>query len=286
MKKVLVIALFFMAGILEAYSQPVPNDLPPYSAIVHYKLMVGYNTTTVLIFPAPVNQADRGYKDIIAQIQPGVENVLKVKAARRDFASTNLHVFTSDGKVYAFDVSYISNPAQTTYDLTKLSVENDSDTAQSGIITFTQKPIDKALLEINVEKSKKSKSFFSTSIHKYRMKLRLQTIHLADNIMFFGFEIANRSNLPYNIDFTKVFIQDQQKVKRSSVQDREITPLYKDTLSTIPGNAVVKWVVAVPKFTIPEHRHFVLEIYEQNGGRHLTLEIKNRQLFEARTYSK
>jgi len=286
MKKVLVIALFFMTSMLEAYSQPLPNDLPSSSAIVHYKLMVGYNTTTVLIFPAPVKQADRGYKDIIAQIQPGVENVLKVKAARRDFTSTNLHVFTSDGKVYAFDVSYISNPAQTTYDLTKLVVESNSDTAQRGIITFTQKPMNKELLEMNAEKSKESKPFFSTSIHKYRMKLKLQTIHLADDILFFGFEVANRSNLPYSIDFTKVFIQDKQKVKRSSIQQREIIPLYKDTLSTIPGNAVVQWVIAVPKFTIPEHRHFVLEIYEHNGGRHLTLEIKNRQLFEARTYSK
>jgi len=56
----------------------------------------------------------------MAQKQPGVENVLKVKAARKDFPPTNLHVFTADGRVYAFDVSYSPNPPQTTYDLTKL----------------------------------------------------------------------------------------------------------------------------------------------------------------------
>lgn len=286
MKKALVIVIFLVAGMLGAYSQPLPNDLPFSSAIVHYKLMVGYSTTTVLIFPAAVKQADRGYKDIMAQIQPGVENVLKVKAARRDFTSTNLHVFTSDGKVYAFDVNYTPNPAQTTYDLSKLPVESNSDTTQRKIITFTQRPFNKELLQMHAERSKESKPFFSTRIRKYRMKLQLQTIYLADDILYFGFEIANRSNIPYNIDFTKVFIQDKQKVKRSSVQQRELAPLYKDTLSTIPGNSVVQWVIAVPQFTIPEHRHFVLEIYERNGGRHLTLEIKNRQLFESRTYSK
>jgi conjugative transposon TraN protein len=282
MKKILVTVLFCTGAILAAYSQPAPNDLLSSTAIVHYKLMVGYNTTTILIFPAPVKQADRGYKDVMAQKQPGVENVLKVKAARRDFPPTNLHVFTSDGKVYAFDVNYISDPMQTTYDLTKLVVASSSDTTQRETITFTQKPLNKELLEINVEKVKKSKPFFSTGTHKYRMKLQLQTIHLADEILFFGFEIANRSNLPYNIDFAKVFIQDKQRVKRYSVQQQEITSLYKDTLTVIPGNASVKWVLAVPKFTIPDHRQFVLEIYERNGGRHLTLEIKNRQLFEAK----
>src|SRR6185312_9889025 len=250
--------------------------------IIHYKLAIGYNTTTVLIFPAPVKQADRGYKDLIAQKQPGVENVLKIKAARRDFPPTNLHVFTSDGRIYAFDVSYTPDPPQTTYDLTKLDT-GKGDAGQQDIIKLSQKVVDKEQLIKNADKVREAKPFFSTSNHKYRMKWQLRTIYLSDDILLFGFTIANRSNLPYNIDFTRLYIRDKQKVKRASVQEREVIPLYKDTVTTIPGNATAKWVVAVPKFTIPDHRKFVLEMYEKNGGRHLTLEVTNRQLFKAKS---
>ena len=84
MKKIAYSVLLVMITIA-AFSQPVTSVLPATASIIHYKLSVGYNTTTVLIFPAPVKQADRGERDLLAQKQPGVENVLKVKAARRDF---------------------------------------------------------------------------------------------------------------------------------------------------------------------------------------------------------
>jgi conjugative transposon TraN protein len=281
MKKILFISLFLAITTTVTFSQPNINNLPASTNVIHYKLAVGYNTTTVLIFPAPVKQADRGYKDLIAQKQPGVENVLKIKAARRDFIPTNLHVFTGDGRIYAFDVSYSPDPSQTTYDLTKLDSLRKQDGPQE-IIEFSHKGIDNAQLAKSVEMVREAKPFFSSNTHKYRMKLQLQSIYLSGNILLFGFEIANKSHLPYNIDFTRLYIRDKQKVKRSSLQEQDIIPLYKDTVTSIAGNSAVKWVVAVPKFTIPDHRHLVLEMYEKNGGRQVTLEITNRQIFEAK----
>ena len=281
MKKIVFISLLLLAIATTTFCQPVINSLPASTNIIHYKLTVGYSTTTILIFPAPVKQADRGYKDLIAQKQQGVENVLKIKAARKDFIPTNLHVFTGDGRIYAFDVSYSPDPSQTTYDLTKL----DSASKQEGpqeIIEFSKKGLDNEQLAKSVEKVRQAKSFFSSSTRKYRMKLQLQTIYLSDNILLFGFEIANRSNLPYSIDFTRLYIRDKRKAKRSSLQQRDIIPIYKDTATSIAGNATVKWVVAVPQFTIPDHRQLVLEVYEKNGGRYVTLEVTNRQLFKAK----
>jgi conjugative transposon TraN protein len=281
MKKIILISLFLVALVVTTFSQPIVHDLPAFTKIIHYKLTVGYNTTTVLIFPAPVKQADRGYKDLIAQKQPGVENVLKIKGARRDFLPTNLHVFTGDGRLYAFDVIYASEPTQTTFDLTKLDSVAKQDDPQ-GIIEFSRKEIDNEQLVKSVEKVRGAKPFLSGRINEYRMKLGLQSIYLSGNILLFGFEITNRSNLPYNIDFTRLYIRDKQKIKRSSLQEREIIPLYKDTVTSVAGETTVKWVVAVPKFTIPDNRQFVFEMYERNGGRHLNLKVKNRQLFEAR----
>jgi conjugative transposon TraN protein len=266
--------------VLNSFSQ-LPSGLPSYTAITHYKLSVGYYTTTVLIFPSAIDTADRGQWDLMAQKQPGVKNVLKLKARHKDFNPTNLHVFMSNGRIYAFDVIYSSTPPQTTYDLTKLDSVSEQD-GPPEIIEFSKTGLNNEQLVKSVEKVRQSKNFFSSSTRKYRMKLQLQTIYLSDNILLFGFEIANQSNLPYDIDFARLYIRDKQKVKRSSLQQRDIMPLYKDTATSIAGNTAVKWVVAVSKFTIPDHRQLVLEVYEKNGGRYVTLEVTNRQLFKAK----
>src|SRR5450631_4405201 len=103
MKKIVCFSLFFLVAAITCFAQLVSDSLPASTLVLHYRLAVGCTTTTVLIFPSPVKQADRGYKDLIAQKQTGVEKVLKIKAARTDFTPTNLHVFTADGKIYAFD---------------------------------------------------------------------------------------------------------------------------------------------------------------------------------------
>ena len=36
------------------------------------------------------------------------------------------------------------------------------------------------------------------------------------------------------------------------------------------------------KFTIPDARHLVIELFEENGGRNLELLIKNRMIVNAR----
>lgn len=282
MKKIIYCSLFLAMVTITAFSQPTSNALPATTVLIHYKLSVGYNATTVLIFPASVKQADRGERDLLAQKQPGVENVLKVKAARKDFTPTNLHVFTSDGRVYAFDVSYTSDPVQTTYDLGKLQATGSIDDNPKDRIELSNKPLDTAKLASNIAKIKAARPFFSTHSSKYKMKVQLQTIYRSGDVLFLGLKITNRSILPYTIDFSKLYIRDKKRAKRSSIQEREITPLYRDPVSTIPGKSPVQWAIAIPQMTIPEHRQLVWEMEEKNGGRYLMLEIKNQQLFKAR----
>ena len=57
--------------------------------------------------------------DIIAGKADGAENVVRVKAAVRNFAAeTNLTVITEDGGFFTFDVYYAENPAVSTLNLT------------------------------------------------------------------------------------------------------------------------------------------------------------------------
>jgi conjugative transposon TraN protein len=268
---------------MASYSQST-GELPATTTIIHYKLSVGYYTTTVLIFPSPIQQADRGAKELMAQKQPGVENVLKVKAARKDFPPTNLHVFTADDKVYAFDVVYASDPTKTTYDLTTLIPADSAQGNSKTQIEYSKKPFDRQKLASDIAKVKAAQPFFSTRICKNKIEAQLQKIYQSDNVLYFEFKIANESGLPYNIDFTRLYIQDRQKLKRSSIQQREVIPIYNDTVSNIPGKSVVQWVIAVPQLTIPDHRQLFWEMIEKNGGRYISLEVTNRKLLKAKSF--
>lgn len=91
--------------------QAQPKFLPG-TIIAPRKIEVSYSKTTHILFPAEVKYVDLGSSNIIAGKAAGAENVVRVKAAVRDFADeTNFSVITADGSFYSFDVEYKDNPA-------------------------------------------------------------------------------------------------------------------------------------------------------------------------------
>lgn len=90
--------------LFDGLTRPVTFDrmIPPYA------LEVTFNKTVHLIFPAAIKYVDLGSADIIAGKVDGSENVLRVKAALRDFSrETNLAVITDDGSYYTFSAPII-----------------------------------------------------------------------------------------------------------------------------------------------------------------------------------
>ena len=79
--------------------------------ITPYKIGVPFSKTVHILFPSEVRYVDLGSTDIIAGKADGVENVVRVKAAVRDFpGETNFSVITGDGSFYSFIVSYEEEP--------------------------------------------------------------------------------------------------------------------------------------------------------------------------------
>lgn len=82
------------------------------------RIEVGFNKTVHILFPSPVTYIDIGSMDIIAGKAAGAENVVRVKAAVRDFPKeTNLTVITEDGGYYSFDARYAENPQVATHEI-------------------------------------------------------------------------------------------------------------------------------------------------------------------------
>jgi conjugative transposon TraN protein len=283
--------LFLFFGLIitsHIFSQTAAKQLPPNTYIIPYHLEIGFNTTTVLVFPAIVKPGDKGKgdKEFIAQKQAGFENILKLKAARKNFISSNLHVFTSDGRIYAFDISYADRPDHTTYDLNKLFSldQNDSLTTTESKAILSNGQINDAQLKSLVDKIKSAKPDFSRSTNKFLMKLQIRSIYACNGFTFFRLAIKNKSDLDYPIDFLRAYIKDTKRAKRTSFQQKEIALYYKDTTAIVPHNSNISYVFAVPSFTIPEQKRFIIELFEINGGRNISLSIKNKELFKAKAF--
>ncbi len=256
------------------------HDLPGYTTVIPSKLEVGYSVTTLIIFPMPLlPAADKGNRDIIIQQEKWMANVLKIKAAKKDFKPTNLHVYTVDGNVYAFNVTYAEYPKSTTHDLHKLSLNN----CNTGPLMIDSKLAKESELMEKARQARNAQQFISKKTVRFDVELQLSSIHSTNDWLIFGFRLSNTSSLNYDIDFAKVYIQDKKQIKRSSIQEQEIKPLYLDRLTTVVGQNMDRFVIIVPKFTIPNKKVFKIELFEKNGGRHLKLRLTNRHLLKAKT---
>src|SRR6185437_9118667 len=221
-------------------------------------LFVGTNKTTSLIFPVMIKSVDRGSKDVLVQKVRGVENVLEVKAAKENFSETNMTVITADGKLYSFLVNYSDHPSL------NIKIENTPS-------------IFKKIAE-------QKKSVRGLRDAKYEMVLRLKGIFIENRILYYQLELKNYSNIPYDIELLHFFIKDKKQAKRTASQELEQTPLYVyGNSGTVPGQSKISIVVALPVFTIPDQKLLYIQLMENNGGRNLSLEIKNRDIIKAKT---
>jgi len=220
-------------------------------------LSIGTNKVTSLVFPLMIKSVVRGSKDVLVQKVRGVENVLEVKAAKENFAETNMTVITADGHLYSFLVHYASDPNL------HIQIEN--------------KP---SVFEKIAEQKKSVRDVKDT---KYEMLLRLKGIYIENDILYYQLELKNYSNISYDIDMLRIFIKDKKQSKRTASQELEQVPLYVyGNTGSVAGQSKLTMVVALPKFTIPDKKLMYVQLMEKNGGRHLLLKINNNKLVKAK----
>ena len=88
--------------------QGMSRSIPNGRVVLPYGLEVTFEKTVHLIFPAAIRYVDLGSQNIIAGKADDAENVLRVKAAVREFETeTNMSVICEDGSFYAFSAPII-----------------------------------------------------------------------------------------------------------------------------------------------------------------------------------
>ncbi len=263
----MILAVLAIINCLVVFAQPMPKTIA-----------VSYPKTTMLVFPTEIIDADRGSGDISIRVEKKAPTVLKVKAVTKNFNTTNLTVYTEDNKMYSFIVVYDSLASELPY-------RSDANEGMNVKAVAHEKehlgPGDVKSLVYTV--AAKSPAVHHPRTTNGLVSLSLGNIYISKDLLFLQFVIRNRSMIPYDIHFTRYYIRDNKKGKRTSSMEKEIRPLYTflsggERVNEDGGNTMV---IAFDKFTVADSKHFSVEVFEKEGDRHLLLNITGKHLLKA-----
>ena len=278
--------LVMLATMQTAAARNKQNEQQPIHPI---PIEVGYTKTVHILFPSPVTYIDIGSMDILAGKADGAENVVRVKAAVRDFAvETNLTVITEDGGFYTFDARYAENPAISTLEIPI------SDRA-AGTIGNEALPEGRVLLrEVGREKPATLKRMLSDIYRqnrqdtkgirtkKYGIEVEVRGIYVSNDVIYIHTLVRNETNISFEVDCRRFVVVDRKLAKRTAQQQTPVDIIRVcNAPAIIRGRQQQRTVFALPKLTLPDDKVLLLEIVEKNGARHQTVEIGSKALLEA-----
>jgi len=249
-----------------------------------YLMNVTYNKTSHLIFPSSIRYVDLGSDYLIAEKADDADNVLRVKAAVKDFEpETNFSVITNDGNFYNFNVYYSQYPENLSFNL--LTMGKKLKKTEANEVLFSelgkQSPSLTALLLDTIYKNNKH-TIKHIGTAKFGIQFILKGLYNHNGKYYFHLEIKNRSNVPFNVDFIHFKIAEKKLAKRTVIQHQLLKPLRNyQSLEAIKGKSIERNVFLLDQFTLTDDYVLSIELFEKNGGRHQTLQVENSDLIHA-----
>jgi len=256
--------------------------IPPYG------LEVTFDKTVHIIFPSAIQYIDLGSTNIIAGKADGAENVIRVKAAVRNFKTeTNFSVITEEGSFYTFNVKYANEPLL-------MSVEMKDFIHDGDTVSHPNNALEVYLKELGNE-SPMMVHLILKSIYKndhreinqigsmsFGIQYLLKGIYTHNGLLYFYTQINNSSNVPFDLDFITFKIVDKKVMKRTAIQETVIYPIRAfNYVTRVGGKSSERTVFAMDKFTIPEDKELVVELNEKNGGRHQRFFVESSDIVGA-----
>ncbi|MDC2215928.1 MULTISPECIES: conjugative transposon protein TraN [Bacteroidales] len=269
----------------QGFTRPLTFDrmIPPYA------LEVTFNKTVHVIFPAPIRYVDLGSADLLAAKADGTENVLRVKAALRDFSrESNLSVITEDGNYYTFNVKYADEPVKLSVEMTDFLHDGEAvNRPNNALAVYMQElgqesPLLVKLIMQSIYKNN-DREIKHIGSKRFGIQHTLKGVYTHNGLLYFHLQLKNSSNVPFNIDYITFKIVDKKVAKRTAIQEQVVWPLRAfNNLMEIGGKRTERMVFTLPKFTIPDDKMLVIELNEQSGGRHQRFTVDNADLVRAK----
>lgn len=269
----------------QGFTRPLTFNrmIPPYA------LEVTFNKTVHVIFPAPIRYVDLGSADLLAAKADGTGNVLRVKAALRDFSrESNLSVITEDGSYYTFNVKYADEPVKLSVEMTDFLHDGEATNRPNNALDIymqelgQESPLLVKLIMQSIYKNDR-KEIKHIGSKRFGIQYTLKGVYTHNGLLYFHLQLKNSSNVPFNIDYITFKIVDKKVAKRTAIQEQVIWPLRAyNNLTLIGGSRTERMVFTLPKFTIPDDKILIVELNEQSGGRHQSFTVENADLVRAK----
>jgi conjugative transposon TraN protein len=268
--------------------QGMSRSIPNGRVVLPYGLQITFEKTVHLIFPAQIRYVDLGSSNIIAGKAEDADNVLRVKAAVRDFETeTNLSVICEDGSFYSFNVKYAEEPERLNIEMQDFlhSGTNNLPTNKADIYfkeLGNQSPVLVKLIMKTIWQNNR-REIKHIGSKKFGIQFLLRGLYSHNGLLYFHLQMKNQSEMPYNIDFITFKVVDKKIAKRTAIQEQVLQPLraYNDVIR-IGGLQTQRSIFTLEQFTLPDDKVLEVTLFEQNGGRHQTFIVENEDLIRAK----
>ena len=269
--------------LFQGMSKAIPNG----RVVLPYGLEVTFDKTVHLIFPSAVRYVDLGSQNIIAGKAEDAENVLRVKAAVKDFETeSNMSVICEDGSFYAFNVKYADEPEKLSVEMKDfLSPVEGRLPSNRADIYFkelgNESPVlVKLMMQTIYQNDKRTIKHVGT--RQFGMKFLLRGLYAHNGLLYFHTRMENETNMPYSVDFVTFKVVDKKMAKRTAIQEQVLQPLraYHQVMQ-VRGKGSEHSVFVLDQFSLLEDKQLEVTLYERNGGRTLTFYVEQEDLLLA-----
>lgn len=266
MKNILLLSLALGCAILTAGQQP---DFRV-EGIGSVTIPVTLDKMTNLVFPEPIQSGVKVSRDILAQKVKGVDNVIELKAVRKEFTPTNLSVYGRDGRLYSFVLRYVADTTVLNY---RITIEGGA----RAEIMIPGLPVNTLQLRSDAEALSHRHGYLHVSAHGAGLRLGLSGIYIRDSLQWLTFTLTNRSTLPFRITQMRYYIRKSRSVRRTAEQEAAVEPVYLNRLAAVDGNVV--FAAGFEPMIIPAGQRLVMDVTGADGRR-IRLQIKGKLLLK------
>ena len=244
--------------------QGITRKLPYRQMVTPYGVEVTFAKTVHIIFPAAVRYVDLGSNHIIAGKADG-----------------------ADGSFFSYNAKYAREPEMLNIEMKDfLENEDTSDFSHTRMNIYfrelgNESPLLVKLIMQSIYKNNDRKVRHLGS-KRFGIQFLIKGIYTYNGMLYVHTQTKNSSNVPFDTDFIKFKIVDKKVPKRTAIQETVLDAVrsYNEVIE-IAGKSTVRTVYALPKFTIPDDKLLLVELYEKNGGRHQVIRVENSDIVNA-----
>jgi hypothetical protein len=239
-------------------------------------LPVSGRKMTNVIFPVDIAAGVRVSRDVLVQKVKGVENVIELKALKRDFLPTNLAVYGKDGRLYSFVLHYVEDTTVLDY-----RVVRDGD-AMLPAVRLSGFPVDPERLREDGERLADGRGYLHSRVSADGLRLWLKGVYLRDSLLWLSLEMVDRTAMGLKVGSLRIYVEVRKQVKRMASQEVEVAPVYTEGLAVVPGLGRRASAVALQPMLVGRGKRLVIEVTDETGDRRVVMKVKGKWLMKAR----